>query len=155
MYLFCNQALVGKIAKSKTKVQLKSNGGTMIVSHQATVNQYQNSVCFSKNNITNIVSLSNLRLKYLITYRSNMMVFILHGGYEGKPNIQAIIHQRSLHYFDQRDQGFTFVNTVFDKEEGLCGGCQRSLCHTHLSFSLRIHVGDLKQPYQELSSDSP
>ena len=44
MDLFCNRALVDKIAKSKTKVGMGINIGTMIVSHQATVNGYHNIV---------------------------------------------------------------------------------------------------------------
>ena len=44
--IFYNRALLEKIAKSKTKMRLKSNGGTMRVSHQATVNGYHNSVWF-------------------------------------------------------------------------------------------------------------
>ena len=44
MDLFCNRALVDKIAKSKTKVGMGINSGTMIVSHQATVNGYHNIV---------------------------------------------------------------------------------------------------------------
>ena len=68
----------GETTKSKTKMRLKSNGGTMEVSHQAAVNGYHSSVWFSENSITNIIALSNLRLKYLVIYRSNEMVLIIH-----------------------------------------------------------------------------
>ena len=50
----------------------------MTVSHQATVNGYHNSVWFSENAIANIIELSNLRLQYLVTYRSDDMMFIVH-----------------------------------------------------------------------------
>ena len=38
MDLFCNRALVENTTKSKMKMQLKRNDGTMTVSHQATGN---------------------------------------------------------------------------------------------------------------------
>ena len=64
--------------KSKTNIRIKSNGGKMIVSRQATLNGYHNSVWFSENIITNIISLRNLRLQYLVTYRINEIMFIVH-----------------------------------------------------------------------------
>ena len=59
-------------------MQLKSNGGTTTVSHQATVNGYHNSVWFSKNFITNIIAMGNLRLQYLVTYKRDDTMFIVH-----------------------------------------------------------------------------
>ena len=78
MDIFCNQDLVEKTAKSKTKMRLNSNSGTMTVSHQSTVNGYHNIVWFIKNSINNIISLINLCLNYLVTYRSDDMIFIAH-----------------------------------------------------------------------------
>ena len=69
MDLFCNLDLLDNTSKSKANMQLKSNGGTITVSRQITVNGYHNSVRFSGNAITNIIALSNLRLKCLVTYR--------------------------------------------------------------------------------------
>ena len=62
MDLFCNWYLVKKTNKSKTKILLKSNGGTMTVSHQATLDGYHNDMWLSENCITNIIALKNLRL---------------------------------------------------------------------------------------------
>ena len=76
--IFRNQALVENTTQSKAKMRLKSNRGMMAVSHQAMVNGYHNSVWNSENNITNIIALRNLRLHYLVTYRSNEIIFILH-----------------------------------------------------------------------------
>ena len=59
-------------------MRLKINGGTITVSHKAAVNGYHSSVWFSENSITNIIELSNLRLKYLFTYRINKMMLIIH-----------------------------------------------------------------------------
>ena len=90
----------------------------MTVYHQKTVNGYHNSVWFSENFITNIIYLSNLRLQYLVTYRSNEMILIFHRESEVKPNMQFRIHEIGLDYFVPMDQDFTFVNTISHNKEG-------------------------------------
>ena len=97
MNIFFNRALAENITKSKTKIQLKSNGRTMPVYHKARVNGYQISVWFSENAITNIVALRNLRLQYLVTYRSNKMVFIVHIEYGEKPDMKFRMHDSGLY----------------------------------------------------------
>ena len=77
MDLFFNRDLVEKTTKSKTKIGLKINGGTMKVPHQGTVNGYHNIVWFSENYVSNIISLINLHLKYLVIYRSVEIMFII------------------------------------------------------------------------------
>ena len=96
----------------------KSNNYTITVSHQATVNGYHNSVWFSENSITNIIALSNLRLQYLITYRSNKVMLIVRRESGDKLNVQFIMHDSGVYYFDPRDQKFTFVNNISDNKEG-------------------------------------
>ena len=63
MDLFCNQDLVKKTTKSKNKMQLNSNNGTMMVSQKATVTGYHKSVWFNKKTSTNIIALRNPRLQ--------------------------------------------------------------------------------------------
>ena len=92
MYIFWNRYLAENTTKSKTKIRLKSNVSTIIVSHQATMNSYHRSVWFSEDSITNIIALRNLRLQYLVTYRSNEIILIVHRESEGKPNMQFRIH---------------------------------------------------------------
>ena len=88
----------------------------MSVSHQEMVNSYQNIVWFSENPITNIIALRNLHIQYLVTYRRDYMMTIVHRESEGKPNMQFRINESGLHYFDPRDQEFTFVNTVSENK---------------------------------------
>ena len=97
MYLFCNQDLVEKTTKSKNKMQLKSNISTMTVSHKATVTIYHNSVCFSEESIMKIIALINLRLQYLVTSRSNEMMFIVYRESKCNPNMQFQMHDIGLH----------------------------------------------------------
>ena len=84
----------------------------MMVSQEATVTSYHNIVCSRKRSITNIIVLVNLRLQYLITYRSNDIIFIVHQESKDKPNMQFQIDESKLHYFDTRDKYFSYVNTV-------------------------------------------
>ena len=80
------------------------------------MNSYHRSVWFSEDSITNIIALRNLRLQYLVTYRSNEMMFIVHIESKGKPNMQFIMHEIGMHSFDTRDQEFAFVDTVSEKK---------------------------------------
>ena len=104
MDIFCKKYLAEKTTKSKTKTHLKSNCGTMTVSHKATVTGYHNSVWFSEKAITNIIALINLRTQYPVTYRSNEMLFIVHQESKGKPNMKLQMHESGTHYFDPRDE---------------------------------------------------
>ena len=80
------------------------------------MNVYHDSVWFSENSITNIIALSNLRLRYLITYRSNKVMLIVRRESGDKLNVQFIMHDSGVYYFDPRDQKFTFVSTVSEKK---------------------------------------
>ena len=53
MDLFCNQALVTEIYKSSSSMRLKSNGGTMVVTHKEKMAGYHKNIWFSKRAITN------------------------------------------------------------------------------------------------------
>ena len=87
----------------------------MKISHQA--NGYHSSVWFSEISVTDNIALRNLHLQYLFTYRIDEMMFIVHRKYEGKPNMQFIMHESGMHCFEPRDQEFSFVNTVSDNKE--------------------------------------
>ena len=41
---------------------------------------------------------------------SDKEMFIIHRKPEGKPNMQFRMHENILHYFDPRDEAFTFFN---------------------------------------------
>ena len=78
MDLFCNQALVTETYKSSSSMILKSNGGTMVVTHKSKLAGYHKNVWFSKRAITNIIDLSNVIQKYWVTYESEDKIFIVH-----------------------------------------------------------------------------
>ena len=62
--LFCNQALVKETYKSSISMRLKSNGGTMVVTHKAKMAGYHKNIWFSKRAIINIIALSNVIQQY-------------------------------------------------------------------------------------------
>ena len=103
-------SLVDKINKSKSTMSLRSNGA-MMVSHKANVPGYHRHVWLSEKSTTNIVFLKNLGYQYLVTYRSDETMFIVHRETHGNHNMKFRTHENGMHDFDNRDQAFTFVVT--------------------------------------------
>jgi hypothetical protein len=119
MDLFCNAALVSKNCKSTTRMRLKSNGGTMVVTRKATMPGYNKDVWFSTRAITNIIALSSLIQQYRVTYESDDKMFVVHRESQGKPNMEFRMHKCGIHYYDPRNEKhLTFVNTVSKNKEG-------------------------------------
>jgi hypothetical protein len=78
MDLFCNSAMLGKTIKSASSMILKSNGGTMLVTHKAFMMGYHKTVWFSKKDITNIIAIYNFIQQYRVTYDSDDQMFVVH-----------------------------------------------------------------------------
>ena len=112
MDLFCNRHLVKSVSNSDSPMQLHSNGGSMQVVQKATMTGYQHEVWFSKHALTNILALSNLIQQYQVTYNSTDRAFVVHRETHQKPNMLFRMHANGLHYFDPRDEAFTFVSPV-------------------------------------------
>jgi hypothetical protein len=98
-------------------MRLKSNGGTMTVTHKAKMAGYHTHVWYITKAITNILALSNVIKQYRVTYDSNVQMFVVHREPE-KPNMEFRMHESGLHYYDPRNDEFTFVNTVSGNKEG-------------------------------------
>ena len=45
-------------------------------------------------------------------------MFIVHQEAEEKPNMDFIMHKSGLHYYNQRNNVFSFINTVSGNKEG-------------------------------------
>jgi Reverse transcriptase (RNA-dependent DNA polymerase) len=118
MDLICNPALVKKIFRSGTQMQLKSNGGSMTVTHKAKMAGYHSDVWYNKKAITNILALSNVIKQYRVTYDSDDRMFVVHRKAAGKPNMEFRMHESGLHFYDPRGKDFNFVNTVSGNKEG-------------------------------------
>ena len=119
MDLLCNPALVRKIFKARKPMRLKSNGGTMRVTHQARLQGYNKTVWFEVSAITNIISLANIIDQYRVTYDSDDKAFVVHRQSSGKPDMYFTMHSSGLHYYDPRkSEHYTFINTVSQNMEG-------------------------------------
>jgi hypothetical protein len=119
MDLLCNAALVSNTSKFNLSMRLKSNGGTMVVSCRETVPGYNKIVWSSTRAITNIIALRNLSDQYRVTYDSDDLMFVVHRELENKPNMDFLMHESSLHYYDTRkEQQFTFVDPVSKNKKG-------------------------------------
>jgi hypothetical protein len=115
--LFCNRRLAGDIRRSDDRMKLFSNGGRMTIQHKSKVPGYRPRVWFDDRAITNIMALKNVIKQYRVTYDSSKAtVFIVHRQAHGKPDMYFKMHPSGLHYFDPRDESFTFVNTVADNK---------------------------------------
>ena len=99
-------------------MRLKSNGGTMVVTHKTKIAGYHKNIGFSKRSITNIIALSNVIHKYRVTYDSEDKMFIVQREAEGKPNMEFRMHMSGLNYYDPRNKNFSFINTVSGNKEG-------------------------------------
>ncbi len=112
--VFCNKNLLANITKATSPLRLRSNGGTMLLSKEATIENYDQKVWYSADAITNILSLKNVKNQYRVTYDSDNKCFIVHQKQFGLPNMIFKQHSSGLHYYDpQIQQGnFTFVKTV-------------------------------------------
>jgi hypothetical protein len=75
---------------------LKTNAGTMLVRHKATIPGYKKKVWFSTRAITNIVALSNLIQQYRITFDGNGLMFVVHREPD-KPNLELTALLWSAH----------------------------------------------------------
>ena len=104
--LFCNQKLVQQVSKSDKPMRVQSNGGTIQVTHKATMRGYKHDIWFSKHALTNILSLSNLIQQYRVTYDSTAQTFVVHRETHRKPNMLFKMHANGLHYFDPCDAAF-------------------------------------------------
>ena len=62
--------------------------------------------------------MSNVIKQYRVTYDSDEQMFVVHRESTNKPNMEFRMHESGLHYYDPRNDEFTFVNTVSGNKEG-------------------------------------
>jgi hypothetical protein len=111
MSLFCNRRLVTGIWRSEEPLTLKSNGGTMQVDHVASIGN-KTEVWYSKDAISNILSVKDVSRSYRITYDSYDEAFIVWREEKNLPNMIFRMHSSGLHFYDPQKEGFSFDVTV-------------------------------------------
>jgi hypothetical protein len=75
-------------------------------------------VWYDKKAITNILALCNVIKQYHVTYNSDNQMFVVHRESENKPNMEFWMQESGLHYYDPRNEEFTFITTVSGNKEG-------------------------------------
>ena len=102
----------------KRPLRIQSNGGEISVNHKAKIPGYNKRVWFSRRAITNIITQKNLTKQYIVTYDSNYQMFIIHREGTYLTNMENIIHDSGLHYYEPTKKDLVFLNTVSKNKEG-------------------------------------
>jgi hypothetical protein len=76
IHVFCNPEYVNNIRAAERELPLQSNGGTLPISDIADCNGFEESVWYSDDAMTNILSLSHVKHEYAVSYDGKD--FIIH-----------------------------------------------------------------------------
>jgi hypothetical protein len=114
--LFCNKDFVTNIVESPTKIKVKSTGGYITVHQKANVPGYSNKVWFSKDAVTNILCVKNIRKHHWITYDCSLGVYTVHR--KDQSNLEFTMIDDGLHVHVPGDKALAFVNTISGNKEG-------------------------------------
>ena len=76
VHVFCNPDYVSDVRNAAWKMQLRSNGGKMLINEIATYKGFNKAVWFSTTAMTNILSFARVKREYRITYDEDD--FIIH-----------------------------------------------------------------------------
>ena len=114
VHVFCNPEFVGNVRKAGRQLELESNGGKLPISSIADVDGFEKSVWFSEDAMTNILSLSQVKQEYDVSYDGDD--FIIHRAKRGYPDMVFKPHSSGLHVLDVNDSrsqaSYSFVETV-------------------------------------------
>ena len=113
--MFCNPEYVKNIrAVVVRKLSLQGNGGTLPIKHIANYDGFEESVFFFVNAMTNILSLSQVKREYEVSYNSED--FIIHRAKHGYTDMVFKPHPSGLHVYDEDDPqsyaSYSFIATV-------------------------------------------
>ena len=90
----------------------------MFVNQKSNIPRYNKRVWFNRRAITNIIALKNLTGYYRVTYDSNDQMFIAHREGIDLPNMEFIMHDPGLHYYEPTKKNLVFLNAVSKNKEG-------------------------------------
>ena len=102
-------------ARARTPaVQLKSNGGSLVVGQKATIAGHKREFWFSASAIANIIALSNLIQQHHVTCNSDDLMFVVHREPE-KPSTEFQMQESGLHCYNpctEKNKQMAFINAV-------------------------------------------
>ncbi len=114
VHVFCNPEYVNNIRAAERELSLQSNGGTLPISDIADFIGFEESVWYSDDAMTNILSLSCVKHEYAVSYDGED--FIIHHAKHGYTDMVFKPHPSGLHVYDQDDpQGhasYSFIAMV-------------------------------------------
>ncbi len=84
VHVFCNPEYVDNIRAAERELSLQSNGGKLPISNIANFNGFEESVWYSDDTMTNILSLSRIKREYAVSYDGED--FIIHHAKHGYVN---------------------------------------------------------------------
>ncbi len=116
VHVFCNTEYVDNIRAAERELSLQSNGGTLPISDIINFNGFEESVWYSNDAMTNILSLSCIKREYAVSYDGED--FIIQRAKHGYTDMVFKPHPGELHVYDQDDpQGhasYSFIKMVED-----------------------------------------
>ena len=103
-------------------MKVNVNGCTLAVAHKTTVTGYKQDVWFSKESITNTLSLKTFIKQYRVTYDSIDQIFVVHREDQEKPNMEFKMHESVIHCYNPTDKVVLLINDVSENKQILSKG---------------------------------
>ena len=100
-HVFCNPDYLSDVRNAAWKMQLRSNGGKMLINKIATYEGFDKAVLFLTKAMKNILSFARVKREYRITYDEDD--FIIHRRSKGFPDMVFKPHPSGLHIYDPCD----------------------------------------------------
>ena len=99
LYIICNKKLTSKINKSDKKISVQGNGLTIAIKYKARMPGKNYGTWYSKDEISNIISLKNMIRQYRVTYDRYDQTFVMHQEASALPHMEFSMHKSGLHVF--------------------------------------------------------
>ena len=113
--IFCDLALLNDVKKTKTTLNLHTNGGVLKARQKGVLPKY-GKVWHSENAITNILSLCNAKKKFRVTYdRWDADALKVHVG-DGRI-LDFAASDNGIYRYDNSKKDFCFVETVEENKK--------------------------------------
>ena len=90
----------------------------MFVNQKANIPRYNKRVWFNRRAITNIIALKNLTVKYIVKYDINEQMFIVHREGTDLPNMEFLMHDYGIHYYEPTKKDLVFLKNLSKNKEG-------------------------------------
>jgi hypothetical protein len=160
VHIMCNPEFVTNIQNADHTMQLKSNGGSLLINKIADFDGFETETWFLRDAMTNVLLFALVRAEYEISYEGEAL--IVHCVANDFSDMVFIPHKSGLHVYDPDDPrdlaNYTFMETVesnmalFTKKQIHNAGLARNL-QAGLAFPFN---SDMKWALQSnLIKDSP